>query len=418
MLRHLFQKSRANINRSQIRHLEDWVDVNNLDFATLHYSVFRGVPYTGSNSVACVLGKCTFKQSNAVTGFGVNIGDHGVEDSVFVATHSIANPRMTGEASKQFAMTITDVLREQNAAREEINKEEMEKNELKAQTRVMSNEQTETQSNYKEGNNKAQKSEPSEVNLKKSQLSNKIKKNDEWLENWRQKQIIQRDLNDKKISSKTRDEYDSTDFKEINFLDLPFHKSIKEQIGFLKYQKPTASEKSLLNSVFEAHNLLATGPVAPEKSRLIFLSSLCKLTQAEKTFSPECVILFPNSDTAKEFLNDIKSYDLSTLKICVSIKGETIDEQVNAIQNGANLLIATPGRLTSLSRRGIDLKAIETVIFGGNSFFNGDMPPHRIAKLLELFSNDTQKIIIVSFVTQFFYDNIAMCFPHLVRVRI
>jgi ATP-dependent RNA helicase DeaD len=79
----------------------------------------------------------------------------------------------------------------------------------------------------------------------------------------------------------------------------------------------------------------------------------------------QALVLCPTRELCVQVARDLGAFakNLPGIRILAVYGGARIDTQINALQRGAHLIVATPGRLNDLLRRGAaDLSAIRTVV--------------------------------------------------------
>ncbi|OQX95692.1 hypothetical protein B6I21_04120 [candidate division KSB1 bacterium 4572_119] len=81
---------------------------------------------------------------------------------------------------------------------------------------------------------------------------------------------------------------------------------------------------------------------------------------------PQALILSPTRELCLQITNDLKKYakHVRGLNVVAVYGGADIDKQIRALNKGAHIIVATPGRMDDLlnRRKKIDISAIETVV--------------------------------------------------------
>ena len=92
---------------------------------------------------------------------------------------------------------------------------------------------------------------------------------------------------------------------------------------------------------------------------------IIQLTNAEEK-QPQALVLAPTRELCLQITGDLQKYAkyLPGLQIVAVYGGADIDRQVSALRKGAQIIVATPGRMNDLlnKRKTIDLSAIKTVV--------------------------------------------------------
>jgi len=80
---------------------------------------------------------------------------------------------------------------------------------------------------------------------------------------------------------------------------------------------------------------------------------------------PEAMILCPTRELCMQIANDLKDYSkyINNVKVVPVYGGANIDTQIKQLDKGVNIIVATPGRMLDLMKRGkINLKSIKYLV--------------------------------------------------------
>ena len=148
----------------------------------------------------------------------------------------------------------------------------------------------------------------------------------------------------------------------MNFTDLGLQPFLTERCRSLGFTQPTPVQEKAIPKVLEGKDLIATAETGTGKTAAFILPILQKLNAGNKRI-PTVLILSPTRELANQ--TDAFCRKVAPKHIrCASIIGGTgYKSQMDSIRRGANIIVATPGRLMDYMNQGvIDLKTIDTFV--------------------------------------------------------
>ena len=153
-------------------------------------------------------------------------------------------------------------------------------------------------------------------------------------------------------------------FKELA-LSAPILRAIEEE----GYTNPTPIQIQSIPAVLKGGDLLAAAQTGTGKTAGFTLPILQRLMESKPTTTSarrqiRALILTPTRELAAQVQQSVLTYGKYTgLKSAVIFGGVGANPQINAIKNGLDILVATPGRLIDLMGQGhISLKEIEILV--------------------------------------------------------
>lgn len=137
-------------------------------------------------------------------------------------------------------------------------------------------------------------------------------------------------------------------------------RKILDTIGLLGYKEPTPIQRAAIPIALAHRDVLGVAETGSGKTAsfviplLSYIMSLPRLTAENKINGPYAIVLAPTRELAQQI-------ELETIKFCrplgfrcVSlVGGHSFEEQVFELDKGAEIIIATPGRLTDCIERKI-----------------------------------------------------------------
>src|SRR5659263_22127 len=151
-------------------------------------------------------------------------------------------------------------------------------------------------------------------------------------------------------------------FQTLNIID-PILKSLKEE----GYTIPTPIQIQAIPIVLQGTDLIGCAQTGTGKTAA-FAVPILQLLSRNKSFDRrrkiKSLIVTPTRELAIQIEESFKTYDRYTGLTCtVVFGGVNQNPQTNALRNGVDILVATPGRLLDLMNQGfISLKNIEIFV--------------------------------------------------------
>jgi ATP-dependent RNA helicase RhlE len=151
-------------------------------------------------------------------------------------------------------------------------------------------------------------------------------------------------------------------FSELNLID-PLKRSLEEA----GYSTPTPIQKEAIPLLLAGHDLLGCAQTGTGKTAAFALPLLNNLTLSAKKpmpRQPRALVLTPTRELAIQVHDSFTTYGKHlSLKYTVVFGGVGQNPQVQAMRNGVDVLVATPGRLKDLIEQGfIKLDALEVFV--------------------------------------------------------
>ena len=140
----------------------------------------------------------------------------------------------------------------------------------------------------------------------------------------------------------------------MQFTDLGLSASLLQTITEQGYITPTPIQQASIPQILRGRDLFACAQTGTGKTASFVLPMIDFLTEGRaKNGLPRAIILEPTRELAAQVLDNFTSYNKAhVLKAVLLVGGESMPEQERALKRGADILIATPGRLLDLFDRG------------------------------------------------------------------
>ncbi|ANQ19471.1 DEAD/DEAH box helicase [Vibrio natriegens] len=132
----------------------------------------------------------------------------------------------------------------------------------------------------------------------------------------------------------------------VNFADLGIEQNLVETLSTLNIVTPTPVQEKSIPHVLEGKNLLAAAQTGTGKTAAFGLPIIQSVQQEKLNGTPKALILVPTRELAQQVFESLSQYaSQSALRIVCVYGGTSIGVQKKKLEDGADILIATPGRL-------------------------------------------------------------------------
>ena len=184
----------------------------------------------------------------------------------------------------------------------------------------------------------------------------------------------------------------------MSFKNLGLQKELLQAIDEKGYAEATPIQIQAIPLILKGGDILAgaqtgTGKTAGFTLPLLQLLMLSRKNQNSRTV--RALILTPTRELAAQVAESVKTYGkYLPLRAQVVFGGVNINTQIKKLQTGADILIATPGRLLDLvSQKIIDLSHVEILVLDEADRMMDMGFIHDIRKILALLPKNRQNLL-------------------------
>ena len=139
---------------------------------------------------------------------------------------------------------------------------------------------------------------------------------------------------------------------------------LRRAIKEIGYETPTPVQEAVIPYLLGTGNdVIALAQTGTGKTAAYGLPVLQKVNPAEH--HTQAVVLSPTRELCLQIVGDLKEYSryVEGLQVVAVYGGSSIESQIRALKRGAQVIVATPGRLIDLMKRGVaKLEAVENVV--------------------------------------------------------
>ncbi len=148
------------------------------------------------------------------------------------------------------------------------------------------------------------------------------------------------------------------------FSALGLDQTLLQALAEASYQKPTTIQVKAIPMALTGRDLMASAQTGTGKTASFTLPVLQRLSQMRASQAIRALVLVPTRELAIQVLESFQTYGAHTsLKTTAVYGGVDVEKQLQILQAGADVLIATPGRLLDmLNRRHINLDGLRVLV--------------------------------------------------------
>lgn len=185
----------------------------------------------------------------------------------------------------------------------------------------------------------------------------------------------------------------------LHFNQLGLAAPILRAIEDAGYTTPTPIQAKAIPQVLNGGDLLAGAQTGTGKTAGFTLPILHILQQASaRTLAkgkPRCLMLTPTRELAAQIEESVQTYGkYLPLKSMVVFGGVSINPQINRLNRGIDILVATPGRLLDLAnQKAVDLSGVEILVLDEADRMLDMGFIHDIKKVLALLPKTRQNLL-------------------------
>lgn len=148
------------------------------------------------------------------------------------------------------------------------------------------------------------------------------------------------------------------------FEELGVSEAIRRAISEMGYEQPMPVQEEVIPYLLGVGNdVIALAQTGTGKTAAYGLPVLQKVNPEDKR--TQAIILSPTRELCLQIAGDLKDYSryIDHLHVLAVYGGSSIESQIRALRKGAQVIVATPGRLIDLMKRGVaKLDAVENVV--------------------------------------------------------
>jgi ATP-dependent RNA helicase DeaD len=136
----------------------------------------------------------------------------------------------------------------------------------------------------------------------------------------------------------------------MNFNELRIKEEILKVINDLGFEKPTKIQQEIIPLIIDGFDVIGQAQTGTGKTMAFALGMLTNLDYSNKFV--KTLVLTPTRELAIQVSSEItKLSKYTNLKVAAVYGSASMSDQINALKNGVDIVVGTPGRVLDLIRR-------------------------------------------------------------------
>ncbi len=148
---------------------------------------------------------------------------------------------------------------------------------------------------------------------------------------------------------------EQTDTMSVTFDDFDLQPDLIEGIRAMGYKQATPIQAQAIPYILDSKDLIACAQTGTGKTAAFLVPTLSRISQAKYDFT-STLILVPTRELAKQIDDQVEGLSYFTGATSIAIYGgnnaQNWDQQKKALTSGADIIVATPGRLIAHMQMG------------------------------------------------------------------
>lgn len=151
----------------------------------------------------------------------------------------------------------------------------------------------------------------------------------------------------------------------MSFSSLNLVASLLQTLTQLGYHQPTPIQQQAIPLILQGQDILASAQTGTGKTAAFALPIIQQLLEQPAAKAPRALILVPTRELARQVQDNMEAFTQHTaLRSVVVYGGACLATQSRELKTGADILIATPGRLLDYLRQGVvHLRDVRFLVF-------------------------------------------------------
>lgn len=149
----------------------------------------------------------------------------------------------------------------------------------------------------------------------------------------------------------------------MTFTQLGLSSTITKGLEALGYERPTPVQSQAIPVILAGKDIMAGAQTGTGKTAA-FALPVIETLQTSSEAGVKCLVLTPTRELAQQVYQSFCTYSQSSeLKVVVAYGGVSLNVQIKGLAEGADILVATPGRLLDLlARQALSLQQLNYLI--------------------------------------------------------
>ena len=149
----------------------------------------------------------------------------------------------------------------------------------------------------------------------------------------------------------------------MNYSELNVPEQIHKAVERLGFTEMTEVQEKAIPPMMEGKDIIAKAPTGTGKTCAFGIPLILGLDQSRNY--PQAVVMAPTRELAQQITEDLQdlAHFYPDIRVVTVYGGANIQKQIEKLKKGAQIVVATPGRLQDhMNRRTVDLSHVTTVV--------------------------------------------------------
>ncbi len=185
-----------------------------------------------------------------------------------------------------------------------------------------------------------------------------------------------------------------------SFNEFNISKQLQYAIADLGFEKPTPIQAQSFSVIMSGTDMIGIAQTGTGKTFAYMLPILQDL-KFSKEINPRVLVMVPTRELVLQIVEEIEKFGkYSSIRVIGVFGGTNINRQKEAVAEGADIIVATPGRLYDLVvSRALQLKAVKKVVIDEVDVMLDLGFRFQLTNILELLPNKRQNIMFSATMT-------------------
>ena len=149
----------------------------------------------------------------------------------------------------------------------------------------------------------------------------------------------------------------------MNYSELNVPEQIHKAVERMGFTEMTEVQEKAIPPMMEGRDIIAKAPTGTGKTCAFGIPLILGLDQSRNY--PQAVVMAPTRELAQQITEDLQdlAHFYPDIRVVAVYGGANIQKQIEKLKKGAQIVVATPGRLQDhMNRRTVDLSHVTTVV--------------------------------------------------------
>ena len=149
----------------------------------------------------------------------------------------------------------------------------------------------------------------------------------------------------------------------MNYSELNVPEQIHKAVERMGFTEMTEVQEKAIPPMMEGKDIIAKAPTGTGKTCAFGIPLILGLDQSRNY--PQAVVMAPTRELAQQITEDLQdlAHVYPDIRVVTVYGGANIQKQIEKLKKGAQIVVATPGRLQDhMNRRTVDLSHVTTVV--------------------------------------------------------